>query len=344
MTKHMANFFKTYWVSSAVSILSILYVAITMDFSALLVALILIALEVTFSFDNAVVNAKKLKHMSPAWQKLFLTVGIFIAIFGMRIIFPIAIVVFTAGISWGEVVNLALNNPELYAKKLEIAHPVISAFGGSFLLMLALHFFFDHKKSVHWFRLTEIPATKLGLWWVPPIIATITMFILSRLPFNHYPSQTLKAGIAGIIVYSAIHGLTWFLAKGQSGNGGKAGQLVGWAAFSMFIYLEILDASFSFDGVLGAFAITKNLILIAIGLGVGAIWVRSLTVFMVRNGTLEAFEYLEHGAHYAIGFLAGAMLTSLFVAVPEVITGLTGVVLIGLSIHSSVRLRKKHLL
>ena len=91
-----------------------------------------------------------------------------------------------------------------------------------------------------------------------------------------------------------------------------------------FIYLEVLDASFSFDGVIGAFAITGNLILIMIGLGIGAMFVRSLTIWMVEKGVLNEYKYLEHGAHYAIGVLAIIMLLKIFMHIEEVLTGTLG--------------------
>ena len=192
--------------------------------------------------------------------------------------------------------------------------------------------------------LAENPAKKIGLWWVPPAIASAAILIVSALPANHHPTETLQAGFAGIVVYSLIHGLTWYMGKhSPDNNGGKAAvQLTGWAAFTMFMYLEILDASFSFDGVLGAFAITNEVILIAVGLGIGAVWVRSLTVFMVRHGTLDAYKFLEHGAHYAIGILALAMLGSLLYQVPEAVTGAVGIGLIGASLYSSVKTKKLH--
>lgn len=339
--RNMLWFFRTFWISTSLSILGIFAALYYLGIGALWVLVVLIAIEITFSFDNAVVNAKKLVHMSKLWQTLFLTVGIFIAIFGMRVFFPIAIVVFTAGIGWGEVVGLALNHPTEYAEKLEIAHPTISAFGGAFLLMLVLHFFFDHKKEIHWVQIIERPLKKLGMWWVPPALAIIAVAAIALLPANHHPAETIRAGLAGIAVYSAIHGLTAFLGRHTpDSKGGKLRELTGWAAFTMFIYLEILDASFSFDGVLGAFAITKEVILIAVGLGIGAIWVRSLTVFMVRHGVLDSYKYLEHGAHYAIGVLACAMLGSLLLPVPEAVTGLVGIGFIGASAYASVKAKR----
>ncbi|PZS29554.1 MAG: hypothetical protein DLM58_15240, partial [Pseudonocardiales bacterium] len=97
-----------------------------------------------------------------------------------------------------------------------------------------------------------------------------------------------------------------------------------------------LDASFSFDGVVGAFAITSDPIIIAIGLGVGAMFIRSLTVYLVRKGTLAEYVYLEHGALWAIGALAVLLLLTMKYEVPEVVTGLIGVGFIGAALVSSI--------
>jgi hypothetical protein len=110
----------------------------------------------------------------------------------------------------------------------------------------------------------------------------------------------------------------------------------------MFLYLEVLDASFSFDGVVGAFAISKNILIIMAGLGIGALYVRSLTILLVDKGTLAAYRFLEHGAFYAIGALAATMLIGTFLHIPEYITGLLGAAFIGLSVISSVLYRKKY--
>jgi hypothetical protein len=132
-------------------------------------------------------------------------------------------------------------------------------------------------------------------------------------------------------------------AKGTTAAS-KRGEVLkqtGWAAFITFLYLEILDASFSFDGVIGAFAITKSVILIAAGLGVGAVWVRSLTVYMVHKGTLDKYKYLEHGAHYTVGVLAATLLLGIFTHVPEGVAGLAGVTFVGSAYISSRRLNKR---
>src|SRR6185312_10187126 len=133
------------------------------------------------------------------------------------------------------------------------------------------------------------------------------------------------------------------LAKAAAKKNNKGvGKAVGKAAFMLFLYLEVIDASFSFDGVIGAFAITSDPIIIALGLGlIGAIFVRSLTVFLVREGTLDDYEYLDHGAHWAIGALAIILLLTISIEVSEVITGLIGVVFIGASFLSSIVRNKR---
>lgn len=107
-----------------------------------------------------------------------------------------------------------------------------------------------------------------------------------------------------------------------------------------FLYLEVIDASFSFDGVIGAFALTTNLFLIAVGLGIGAMYVRSMTIMIVEKQTLTHFRYLEHGAFYSVFFLSVAMFAQSIVHVPEPVTGLVGVVMIVLALISSNRHRK----
>lgn len=332
---HHKHPFRIFAVSTVFTVGSLLAVFTQLGFGAMLIALILVAVEVAFSFDNAILNAKILSKMSRFWQNMFLTVGAAIAIFGMRIVFPIVIVALTAGLGWHEVVDLALNHPDEYAHELEQAHPIISAFGGAFLLMLALHFFVDDRRTVRWIDRLERRMQRLASGWAPPLMSFVVVALLSVMPFNHHKKEIFLAGVAGIVVYSLIHFLTGYFEGVQHRQSKQVAVQTGMTAFISFLYLEILDASFSFDGVLGAFAVTKEVVLIAVGLGVGALWVRSLTIFMVRRGTLNNYRYIEHGAHYTIGILAALLLVSLFYNVPEVIAGLAGLGVIGASIVAS---------
>jgi hypothetical protein len=326
-------------ISTFLTLAAIVAAGIFIGPAAAWTTIVLIAIEVAFSFDNAIVNAKVLDRLSPFWQKLFLTVGMLFAIVIVRFALPILIVMITAGLSWSQVVNEALHQPAAYSAHLAEAHTSISAFGGSFLLLLTLYFLLDDGRQVLWLQRIERPLQKIGgTLWLPPLLVLLLVSILSI--FAEDGAEVFRAGALGVVLYTALHLLIEGLGK-LSPKGDK--MYVGWAAFLAFMYLQLLDASFSFDGVLGAFAITDKVLLIALGLGVGALWVRSLTVFMVRRGTLANYKYLEHGAHYAILVLALALLGSVFYEVPDALTGVVGLGVIFASfIASRQAIRARH--
>ena len=320
---------------STISTLAILLaVLFGLGWSALLTTLILVVIEITFSFENAIINAKVLTTMSRFWQNMFLSVGIIIAVFGMRIIFPIAVVAIATGLSWQSVLDLSLNNPDEYSAQLEAAYPSISAFGGAFLLMLAGSFFFDPSRKVLWFKKPERLLQKFSSRWTAAMLTAGVLGVVALL--GSHTKDTLTAGAVGIVTFMAIHGLSEFFGKLQSSsNKSKIVQKTGFAAFMTFMYLELLDASFSLDGVIGAFAITDQVLLIAAGLGAGALWVRSMTVFIVRKGTLQRYKYIDHGAHYTVLVLAFILLLSGIVHIPEAFAGVAGIILIVSSIVMS---------
>lgn len=335
---HPKSPFRIFAFSVLASIGIMLAVLGGLGWRALAITLILVVIEITFSFENAIINAKILQHLSKFWQNIFLTVGIVIAIFGMRIIFPIAIVAITADLSWREVLNLALNDPEAYSEKLDIAAPSITAFGGAFLLMLATSFFFDKRRGLHWFGYIEQPMQKIGYRWTPLLISSAVVTAISLAPGNSHAHETFTAGMVGIVLYLVIHALSEAFGSLHGHASKGAAKQVGVAAFMSFLYLELLDASFSLDGVIGAFAITNQVLLIAAGLGIGAIWVRSLTIFMVRRGTLKTYRYIEHGAFYTVSILAAVLLLEGFLHIPEAVAGILGVIVISASILSSKRI------
>lgn len=333
-------------VSAIITLAALVWVAVSLGLSALVVVAILILIEITFSFDNAIINARTLTTMNRFWQQMFMTVGILIAVFGMRIVFPILVVMATAGLPWNEVLSLALNQPARYAQELTHAHASIASFGGMFLLMLALHFFFDSSKSVLWLKVIERPLQKAGRWWLGAVVCFVLLCLLLVLPLHGDKPTIFAAGLSGIVAYLIIHGLTELFErrheKAEKRHGTPALRS-GLAGLTAFLYLEVLDASFSFDGVLGAFAVTQDVVLIAIGLGIGALWIRSLTLFLVRRKVLHAYQYLEHGAHYTIAILALVLLAGLLYDVPEVVAGGVGIVVIALSVVSSLRENKKEI-
>ncbi|MEU8586814.1 DUF475 domain-containing protein [Streptomyces sp. NPDC048664] len=354
---------KTFGWSFVITALGLAAAVLYGGWTAFGIVAILSVLEISLSFDNAVVNAGILKKMNAFWQKIFLTVGVLIAVFGMRLVFPVVIVAVTAKKSPIDAVNLALTDKDQYQQLVTDAHPAIAAFGGMFLLMIFLDFIFE-ERDIQWLRWIERPLAKLGKVDMLSVCISLIVLLIASMTFAVHAHQhggahvdkgqtVLISGVAGLITYMIVGGLSGYFedkleeeeereheAEEEAARTGKkrsAVVLAGQAAFFMFLYLEVLDASFSFDGVIGAFAITNDIVLMALGLGIGAMYVRSLTVYLVRQGTLDDYVFLEHGAHYAIGALAVILLVTIQYQINEVITGLVGVVLIAWSFWSSVR-------
>lgn len=317
---------------------------VTGALQAMGVAAILSIMEVSLSFDNAVVNAAVLKTWDTFWRNLFLTVGILLAVFGMRLLFPLLIVAQAADLGLGEVWHLALNNPAAYSQHLTNHHAEVAAFGGIFLLLVFFNFLFDDERHLHWLGCVEKKIGSLGK------IASISVFLalgvlIASLGLVEEGKKliVLVAGIWGILTYVGVDIIGSLLEKNDTdpSDSTNVGDLVKRGGIGGFLYLEVLDASFSFDGVIGAFAITNDVVIIMLGLGIGAMFVRSITVYLVHQETLDKFVYLEHGAHYAIGVLAFIMLASMKYHVPELFTGLIGVALILASLWSSIKHRRK---
>jgi hypothetical protein len=321
----MLSFFR---VPILVSVLLVITSGIIWGPAAALTVTILAVLELSLSFDNAIVNAKILERMSPKWQRIFLTIGVLIAVFGMRLVFPLLIVGITAHLTPGAALHLAIDNPKEYSKHLTEAHPSIAAFGGVFLAMVSLDWLLE-KRKVRWLGV-EQRIHKLGET-LPSIniLTTLGLLILFSFIFPQHAHEVLFAGVLGLMTYLLVSSLDNFFDAPTASMAARAG-------LGTFLYLEVLDASFSFDGVIGAFAITSNIFLIAIGLGIGALFIRGLTVILVRKKTLQEYIYLEHGAHWAIGVLALCLLISIGYKLPELVTGLTGIAFIAIALVQSI--------
>jgi hypothetical protein len=217
---------------------------------------------------------------------------------------------------------------------------VIAALGGVFLLMVFLNFMFDKNKETHWLGPLEERLMRLAKFDSISVMLALTVVFSTQwwVPLADQ-SRVFVAGISGILLYLAVDALGALFSDEAEGD--AAVKTVKRTGFGAFMYLEVLDASFSFDGVIGAFAITRDVVIIMLGLAIGAIFVRSMTIYLVEKGTLSAYVYLEHGAHYAIGALAIIMLMGTVVHVPEVITGLIGIGFIAASVLSSLAHRRK---
>ncbi len=338
MVKSVARYFTWSFAATAIGLSLALWIGWIYTGTAkgmagiFFIALVLAALEISLSFDNAIVNANVLKRMDQKWQRRFLTWGILIAVFGMRIIFPLAIVAIAAKTDPISALMLAARAPGEYASIMEEAHSDIAAFGGTFLLMVALSFFFDPDKEVHWVWAPEKwIATHAHHRGTNVAAVAIVLLSVSQLFPAEEAGRFVTMGIWGMLTYLVVHILGEILDAGGQEQAAARGGL------GAFLYLEMLDASFSFDGVIGAFALTQNLFVIAIGLGIGAMYVRSMTIMLVEKGTLAQYAYLEHGAFYAILVLAVIMYLQPVMHVPEVVTGLFGVALIGMALWSSIR-------
>jgi hypothetical protein len=375
---------KTFGWSFGITIAGLALATVLWGWHGFAIVAILSVLEISLSFDNAVINAGIVRKLNRFWQKIFLTVGVLIAVFGMRLVFPVLIVAITAKKTPVNAVDIAIHHHHQYETLVTGAHPAIAAFGGIFLLMIFLDFIFEEREH-QWLAWLERPLAKLGkLDMLSVVVALVVLLVAATTVAGNVAhgggdktSTVLLAGVAGLLTYLVVGGISGYFeerleedeeededegAEDASGSAADEGAgvsagasaavaanvnggavrarsvvgLAGKAAFFMFLYLEVIDASFSFDGVIGSFAITNDIFEIALGLGIGAMYIRSLTVFLVRKGTLDDYVYLEHGAHYAIGALAVILLATIKYEVSEVITGLVGVVLIGASYWSSV--------
>jgi uncharacterized protein len=321
---------------------------------------ILAILEISLSFDNAVVNATVLQRMNPYWQRIFLTVGVLIAVFGMRLVFPLIVVTIAGHISPISALNLALNHPHQYAVKLTAAHPAIGAFGGIFLLMIFLDFLFEDQE-IKWLVPIERQLARIGKLDQSSVIIALLFLIIAATTFARQDAiKVLLSGAAGLATYLAVSSLSSLFeadeekvldkAEAEAGDGierddedaadgapqVRVPRNLARLGLFTFLYLEVLDASFSFDGVVGAFAISDMIFVIALGLGIGACYIRALTVYLVRKGTLAEYVYLEHGAHWAIGALAVLLFITIRQNVPDLVTGLIGVGFIGAALVSSI--------
>ena len=318
--------FKSSFIITVLGLILAIYIG---GVHALYIVTLLALLEISLSFDNAVVNAKVLETMEPKWQERFISWGIPIAVLGMRFIFPILIVAIASGLGIWETFILALNEPHKYHHTLVSVEKLIFAFGGAFLLMVFLSFIFDMDREEKW--ISSIEDSKLleemgKISSLNMMISIAIGLIITAMKSSH---EIAIAYFTGILLYSVIASLDDIFNT----NGVRSG-IMG------FLYLEILDASFSFDGVIGAFALSSDIFIIMIGLGIGAMFVRSLTIYMLKNETLTEYRYLEHGAHYAILALALIMLLKIFFYIDEIIIGTIGIAFIAVSAYHSIKANK----
>lgn len=352
---------KIFRLSIIISLVALFVGYLYGGWAALFTVFLLGIMEISLSADNAVVSARIVSKLSKKWQTIFLTVGIFVAVFAVRFGAPILIVSTVSGLSAGDALALAMEKGPIdqegsYAYIMHHEHPSIAAFGGLFLLMIALNFLFEEKEH-YWLSWIEKPLSKVGSIDNAPIIVALS--VLTGIAAMTQDIKVVIAGFAGLITYLVVNALgNYFEGREEEAaehdeelaakieKDGTAKDaiigLTGKAAFFSFLYLEVLDSSFSLDGVVAAFAVTSDPILIALGLGfIGALFVRSTTIYLVRKGTLDDLVYLDHGAHWAIGSLATLLFISMVTPIPELVTGTVSVAILLASLFSSIKRNKR---
>ena len=303
------------------------------------ITLVLLLLEISLSFDNAVVNARVLDQLTPGQQRFFLTWGLVIPVFGVRFAGPLLMVSLAGGVGVRQALDAALHHPARYRELLDLAEPRILAFGGMFLVMVFLRYFFDEAKTLHWFRPLERRLSAAGRIESLEIALALILLLAVNLALpGAQRAAVLIAGLIGLVLQL----LSTSLAEAFGDEEQAGARLAAGGGLASLLYLELLDASFSLDGTIGAFAITSNLALILTGLGLGALFIRSLTLMLSREKALDKLIFLEHGAHYAIGalgfvMLSGVLLREHHLHVPEWLTGVIGLLLLTLSFADSMR-------
>lgn len=293
----------------------------------------LIIFEVVNSVDNAIVNAYVLKSMSAKWRKIFLFWGLIFAVFIVRGILPFLVVWLSVpGIGFMEALAAMFSSSPDVAEAIEAGRPLILMAAGVFLALLYLHWLFLEEKSPL-FVTDRLIKPHHGIWFFACAAVILVILLYSA---REQPFVMLSAAI-GNAMFFILYGFREQAEK-QSERlmHGKAGM----GDFSKLMYLEVLDASFSFDGVLGAFAFTTSVPLILIGNGIGALIVRDLTIRGIDH--VANYKFLKNGAMTSIGILGIIIILESFgMEFPGFLPTLVTFLLVGTAFLESRKLLKQ---
>jgi len=294
----------------------------THNLAELQIVAVLAVFEVVLSFDNAIVNAKVLRRLDEDWQRYFLTVGIFVAVIGMRLIVPLATVSIGGHVNPVRAAVMAVADPREYAMYVQRAHLAVIVFGGIYLLQIILSFFLnaDAEGNATWLKPLEWPLGWLGMRVNPrllvPACSLATVGLLT-LRWPGHLTAVLVSGVSSVMLHQLVSELSARFEQhaeeaetAEDTSEQQAQRTLGridWVMLSLFLYLELQDATFSFDSVFGGFAFTLVVPLIMLGSGIGALYVRAMTIHIAQRGVLDEFQYLANGAYWAIGVLPFAM-------------------------------------
>lgn len=270
-------------------------------FNILVIVFGLCLFEVISSVDNAIVNANILKTLPNKYRKIFLFWGIIFAVFVVRGLLPFVIILLTNhDLSVAQVFSSIFSNNVLVAQSLENTKPLLLIGGGIYLLLVFLSWLFLEKKNQA-FAFEHFFYNKKKSFYLIIIFLLVTLFYLS----SGFDQRFFWPIIIGIIIFSLVN---WFQKRTEN-HKHKIGLSTS-SAWSKMVYLEILDFSFSVDGVIGAFAFTTSIPLIILGNGFGAYLVRELTLRGIH--LISHFAYIKNGAMYSIGVLGIVMISEAF--------------------------------
>ncbi len=291
----------------------------------------LIVFEVVNSVDNAIVNASVLKTMSVLWRKRFLLIGIVTSVFLVRFLLPLIIVwISVPTISAPDLFLAFVGRSDVAASAIELQKPLILMFGAVFLLFLYFNWLFLEKKEPLFIE--RFLKEKHGVWF----FAFAAVFLVVVMYLARSNPMVMLAAAIGSATFFIVYGLR---ETAEASERNLVAGTSGLSDLSKFVYLEVLDTTFSFDGVIGAFAFTINLLLILIGIGIGALVVRELTIKGID--TIAKYKYLKNGAMTSIGFLGLFMLIESFrVELPSYVPIIVTFLVIGVAFYMSRRLIK----
>ncbi len=291
---------------------------------ALLTVAGLALFETISSVDNAVINAEVLSKMSEKARRWFLTYGMLIAVFLLRLGLPLTVVwIANPSLSPLDILTAAFNSDPAVIEAIENSSPILLAGGGVFLVFLFFHWLFLEPKHFGLPKAEEF-FMKQGVWFYTVVSVLLTLIVWLALRAD---AMMAFGAVVGSTAFFITHGFKQNAEEKERemlGNGG-AKEMGNW---SKILYLEVIDATFSVDGVVGAFAFTLSVPLIMIGSGLGALIVRQVTVGHIES--VKKYRYLKNGAMYSIVVLGAVMLADAFGAhIPEYFSPLATFAILG---------------
>ena len=275
--------------------------------------------EAISSVDNAIINAEVLRTMGMKARRWFLVWGICIAVFLIRGVLPWLIVwLALPGVGPIDALTATFSSDPVVISAIDSSAPVLLAGGGIFLVFLFFHWLFIEPKNYGLIGERFIHSQAVWFYAVISIILTLVVW----LSIQQNPTMAF-----GAVVGSTV----FFITHGFKENAAKSEQDLITARYSdvsKILYLEVIDATFSIDGVLGAFAFTLSVPLILVGNGLGAIIVRQLTIGNIER--VKRYAYLKNGAMYSVVVLGVVMLGHSFrVHIPEWVSPISTFIIIG---------------